>query len=283
VIPLPAAPQTKQDTVTTILFTDLDGTLLDRNDYSFDGALPALQRLRARNVPLILCSSKTRSEQLALRSRLGLDHPFIVEDGSAIYVERDYFPFDFPCDPVGDDMLVIPLSPRYARVRRVIRDVRIETGVELRGYGDLSDEEVAHVTGLSVAAAGRARAREFEETIVTPFNPQEASRVSKALAARGLRLSRGGRFMAVTGASDKGAAASILAELYRRVYGRVRLVGIGDSFNDGPLLRAMDLPALVQKDDSGWENIDVDGLQRVEGVGPEGWNRFVLELLSEPA
>ncbi|MDH4036897.1 MAG: hypothetical protein OEX18_12530 [Candidatus Krumholzibacteria bacterium] len=41
----------------------------------------------------------------------------------------------------------------------------------------------------------------------------------------------------------------------------------------------MDVPVLVQKDESGWEEVDVPGVTRVDGVGPAGWNRFVLELL----
>jgi len=45
-----------------VFFSDLDGTLLDARTYSFDAALPALGILRARRVPLVVCSSKTRTE-----------------------------------------------------------------------------------------------------------------------------------------------------------------------------------------------------------------------------
>ncbi len=263
----------------TVLFTDLDGTLLDRDTYDFQDALPALEEARRCGVPVVLCSSKTRAEQMELRGRLGINHPFIVEDGSAVYIERGYFPFEFVSDTANESLLVIRLAPRYIDVRRVIREVRNETGIDLRGYGDISDDEVARLTGLERDAAARARAREFEETIVTPLAEADRAVVSRALAGRGLRLSRGGRFLAVTGASDKGAAAAILADLYRQACGPVRLVGLGDSFNDRPLLRAMDVPVLVQKDASGWEQVDVPGVTRVEGVGPAGWNRFVLELL----
>ena len=44
-----------------IVFTDLDGTLLD-SVYSFRKALPALKAVKEKNIPLILCSSKTRAE-----------------------------------------------------------------------------------------------------------------------------------------------------------------------------------------------------------------------------
>ncbi len=262
-----------------IIFTDLDGTLLDRATYDCHAALPALDVIRTKNVPLVFCSSKTRAEQMELRERLGVGHPFIVEDGSAVYIDPGYFPFEFVCDRADDGMLVIRLGPVYDVVREAIRAIREETGIELTGYGDLTDEDVAERTGLDVESARRARQREFQESIVTPLAPDDAGTVGRALARRGLSLARGGRYYSVTGRSNKGAAALILAELYRRRDGDVRLVGIGDSFNDAALLRAMDVPVLVQKAPGTWEDIDVPNVVRVDDVGPAGWNRFVLSLL----
>ena len=48
-----------------IIFSDLDGTLLDHDDYRWQAADPALARLRAANIPLVLNSSKTVPEILA--------------------------------------------------------------------------------------------------------------------------------------------------------------------------------------------------------------------------
>ena len=126
-----------------VIYTDLDGTLLDRDTYDCHAALPALDVIRSRSVPLIFCSSKTRTEQMALRDRLCVYHPFIVEDGSAVCIDPGYFPFEFTCDRLPDGMLAIRLGPGYERVRAAIREVSDETGVDLTGYGDLSDDDVA--------------------------------------------------------------------------------------------------------------------------------------------
>ena len=66
-----------------IVFSDLDGTLLDHGNYSHSAAAPALARLRHLEVPLILASSKTAAEIVPLRDELGFsDCEAIVENGS---------------------------------------------------------------------------------------------------------------------------------------------------------------------------------------------------------
>jgi mannosyl-3-phosphoglycerate phosphatase len=71
-----------------LIFTDLDGTLLD-SSYSFNDALPALDLIRERAIPLIICSSKTRAEIEHYRKRLDNRHPFISENGGGFLSRRD--------------------------------------------------------------------------------------------------------------------------------------------------------------------------------------------------
>ncbi|MEE8044743.1 MAG: HAD-IIB family hydrolase, partial [Thermodesulfobacteriota bacterium] len=68
-----------------IVFTDLDGTLLDHRNYSFLQAIPALDLLKEKNIPLIICTSKTKSEIEHYRTTLQNNFPFISENGGAIY------------------------------------------------------------------------------------------------------------------------------------------------------------------------------------------------------
>jgi HAD superfamily hydrolase (TIGR01484 family) len=75
-----------------IIFTDLDGTLLD-SDYSFRKALPALKMIKAEAVPLVLCSSKTKMEIEQIRKKMTNSYPFISENGGGIYVPKGYFEF----------------------------------------------------------------------------------------------------------------------------------------------------------------------------------------------
>jgi len=68
-----------------IVFTDLDGTLLHPKTYSFDAAMPALKLIKEKDIPLILCSSKTRAEIEVYRKKLDNQHPFVSENGGGIF------------------------------------------------------------------------------------------------------------------------------------------------------------------------------------------------------
>jgi mannosyl-3-phosphoglycerate phosphatase len=76
-----------------VVFTDLDGTLLDHETYSYSPALEALDLLERQRIPLILCSSKTRAEIELIQGNLRLRHPFISENGGGVFMPRGYFPF----------------------------------------------------------------------------------------------------------------------------------------------------------------------------------------------
>jgi predicted mannosyl-3-phosphoglycerate phosphatase (HAD superfamily) len=123
--------------------------------------------------------------------------------------------------------------------------------------------------------------REFEETIVTPMSTEDADLLREKLKSHDLQLSRGGRFYAVTGETDKGMAVRKLTELFRSKLGDVTTVGIGDSANDLPMLAAVEQPILVQKSDGIWEENTLPNLRRVAGIGPSGWSEFVTELLGD--
>ncbi|MBK7940021.1 MAG: HAD hydrolase family protein [Lewinellaceae bacterium] len=75
-----------------VVFTDLDGTLIDHHTYGIEGSREAMRKLAGRNAPLVFCSSKTFAEQVHLQRALGIFQPFIFENGSAAAVPRGFFP-----------------------------------------------------------------------------------------------------------------------------------------------------------------------------------------------
>lgn len=252
-----------------IVISDLDGTLLDPLTYSFGEALPAVDYLKRTGIPLILCSSKTRSEIELYRERLGNTDPFISENGGGIFIPERYFPFD----TVGEQRsryTVITLGKPYAGIRKVFSRLREQTMAKVRGFGDMTSSEVAAITGLPLSEAVLALNREFDEPFVFEEEKNREMFLSAIMAA-GLSWTKGSIYHAL-GDNDKGKAVGVLKGFFKKAFGPVRTIGIGDSMNDLPMLRAVDCPVLVQKKGGGYEKgIEVPGLILAQGAGPEGW------------
>jgi len=268
-----------------VFFSDLDGTLLDARTYSFDAALPALGILRARRVPLVVCSSKTRAEIEHYRRKLGNPDPFITENGGAIFIPRGYFSQGTALPAPGEEdetgaHRVIRLGARYRDLRKAVVELR-EEGFDVRGFGDMAPEEIAAATGLSKNEAVMAGMREFDEPFVFRGGGKKREKLVNAIKAKGFNTTEG-LFFHILGASDKGRAVSILIDMYRKEYGEIVTVALGDSPNDLPMLQCVDHPVIVEKDGGGYHpRFSTEDFERAEGAGPEGWNRAVMKFLEE--
>jgi mannosyl-3-phosphoglycerate phosphatase len=266
-----------------VIFTDLDGTLLDHSTYSFEPARPALEALAAAGVPVVPCTSKTRAETERWRRALGNADPFIVENGGAAFVPEGYFGPGAIFDRRDGGYGVLEFGCPYAGLRRALEAIRAATGLPLRGFGDMPVDEIAARCGFSRQDAALAAKREYDEPFIGA-DPGSLPAVVSAAGAEGLRVVSGGRFHHLVGDSDKGKAVLALRELYVQDRGPVRTVGLGDSPNDEPMFRAVDLPVVVRRPDGGhFDALHLPGLGVAPYAGPEGWREAVLGLLRDMA
>lgn len=273
----------------TVIFTDLDGTLLDDSTYSFDAALPALELAGRKDVPVVICSSKTRGEIIYYKEMLDNNDPFITENGGGIFIPKNYFDITpgrknmagCTTGPLEvretGDYYVIRLGASYRELRRAVATLR-EQGFVIRGFGDMTADEISLLTGLCADETLMALERDFDEPFV--FKGDEQALVS-AIGKMGLSCTKG-KFFHILGDNDKGKAVAILEGFYREKFGDILSVAVGDSPNDLPMLMVVDHPVIVRKPGGYYEPIiDLPGMIRAEGVGPEGWNKEILKLLRE--
>ena len=68
----------------TLIFTDLDGSLLDRDTFKFDEIKDYLKKLLSKGIFIIPNTSKTEKEILEFNNELGSNLPYISENGAAI-------------------------------------------------------------------------------------------------------------------------------------------------------------------------------------------------------
>lgn len=264
-----------------MIFTDLDGTLLDHDTYDWTPARPALDALAAREVPVVLCSSKTRAEMRALAQAMGLQAPLIVENGGGVWLPPSWS-LPLPDDAAAVDTgWVVALGAPAGQLRPALRQLAERARVTLRGFGEMDAHEVAARTGLPLDTATLAMQREFSEPFVAEHAP--AMEVLDAAARDlGLRVTRGGRFFHLIGPSDKGHAVRVVSRwLGTRTVGRT--LGFGDAPNDLPLLQAVDTPVIVPRPDHTPHPDLVAALPDAiiaPAPGPRGWNAVALQWLT---
>ena len=248
-----------------IVFSDLDGTLLDHDTYRHDLAKPALDRLKTAGIPLVLASSKTAAEMLPLRAELGFDHcPLICENGAGII-------------PGGtreapDDDVYAKLRAKLERVPENLREL-------FEGFGDMSTERLADVTGLDPEACQRAAARQFSEPGIWHGSNTMQDLFLAALALAGVQARRGGRFLTLSfGFNKVDQMARILAD-----WNRDTVIALGDAPNDAEMLKAADYAVIIPNDQGNampqLKAADTPRIIRADRPGPAGWNASINELL----
>lgn len=259
----------------TVIFTDLDGTLLD-SEYSLRSALPVINRIRDEAIPLVPVTSKTRAEVESLMNALSIKGPFIAENGGGVYIPEGTLPFPVKGEK-RDGMRIIRLGVDYHEIRAAFVDIRDKTGFRMTGFADISPEEITVRTGLPVEEARLAKLRDFDEAFFLDSGSVEA--LKPLVESRGLTLTRG-RVLHMTGPNDKGKAIGILKDVFRAVFGKVVTIGLGDAENDIPLLKSVDYPVLVKNREGGYEKAEgISNLIKADGIGPEGWAKAVTGIL----
>jgi mannosyl-3-phosphoglycerate phosphatase len=266
-----------------LVVTDLDGTLLDEETYGFADARPALAALRARGIPLVLCSSKTQVEMQRAAAALETDGPLIVENGGAIVVPGG-FPAPLPAGGrPGDGAFVVPLGAPRSELVAALPAIAREAGVRVRPFAQMTAGEVSALTGLAEGEAALALRREWDEPFVVEEGPggeARDERLDPAARRRGLRVTRGGRLHHLTGPVDKGEAVRRLLALLPPEPGVV--LGLGDAANDLSMLQAVDRAIVVPRRDGGIDSVLAAALpeaERAPAPGPAGWNAAVLAVL----
>lgn len=253
-----------------ILFSDLDGTLLDHDSYAWEAARPALEQLKQRQVPLVLTTSKTLAEVSLLAHELHNYYPCIVENGAGV-AWPTIVPQEYELETLGVDRkrLLEVLQPLHA-------------DFEFRSCAQMNTEEFVQLTGLESAAAERAMRRDFSEPFIWKDDVARVEEFIQRVESQGLNILQGGRFYHLMGQADKGRAMERVTRVWRDGDSRSRTVALGDSQNDVAMLKMADFAVVVRSAHQEPPEFSPRGTRLVtEKIGPEGWNEAVLNLLEQ--
>ena len=246
-----------------LVFSDLDGTLLDHATYAWQPAAPVLARLRDEGCGVVLASSKTAAEIAPLRAEIGFaDWPAIVENGGGMLDPGE--------DGRGNDAT-------YRELRATL--ARLPSG--FHGFGDMTPEDIVEHTGLAPEAARKAQARQFSEPGLWTGDTEKLDAFTKAAEDEGLTVQRGGRFLTL---SFGGTKADRMDEIIAR-YAPIHTVALGDAPNDTQMLSKADYGVIVKNPASpGVPTLPGEAtghVRRSTLAGPDGWAEVMSELIHE--
>lgn len=248
-----------------VVLTDLDGTLLDHDSYDWRPAEPALQALQLLRIPIIAVTSKTAAELVSLRTDIPYLAPLMACENGAVVID------DRPDSP-GREILGEATSTLIGWFEQAC----LETGAEGIGFHQASDQQVADWTGLSLASASLARAREASLPVYFPKDWSARAAFIGAVEARGGQVLEGGRFLHLAGKADKGTALRWMSRRLRTS----QTIALGDGGNDDAMLAAATIAIRIPTVGARRPE-SLTAIRRASLPGPAGWNEAVLSLLEQ--
>ncbi len=252
----------------TLLFSDVDGTLLDRHGrYAMTAAelSPFLDRLS-----IVLASSRTVLELSRNQRALGIDGPVVAENGAVIAMPWAAAGTLPGTREVIDDRewCVLRRGPSAEAIRDVVRATAAGLGTPVVDQIDVEPTLGRDCSVLVRPAPGHDHAS---------LDPLTA-----ALTAHGYAVASGGSWLAVTRDADKGIGARVLLEA-QSVAGwqQPPIAAVGDADNDVPLLWMAERRFVIRRPDGSWhpELQAIPSVRLLLPPGIAGW-RDVIETIA---
>ena len=211
--------------------TDVDGTLMDHS-YDFTPAKDTIKFLQELSIPVILCTSKTAAEVQVIRKELNLTDPYIVENGAAIYGES--------LNKVNGEII---LGEKYEILENILSIISDEINYDLIPLNNISDQEAVKLTGLKGHSLKLMRDRHWSMPFLNPPETKEKE-INIHCKRFNVEIFRGNRMSHMLSVnSNKGKAIKALKEYVNNP--NIKIIGLGDSPNDLPLLLNSDYKIVI--------------------------------------
>jgi mannosyl-3-phosphoglycerate phosphatase len=252
-----------------IVFTDLDGTLIDHDTYDWGPAQDALAALKQQSAAVVLASSKTAVEIAALRSTLGLEAwPAIVENGAG---------------QLAPHINEAPDTSHYSRLRAILAAAPADLRALFFGFGDASLGELVEMTGLSLDAARLAQQRAYSEPGLWHGTKDQQTAFLAYLETHGVSAQQGGRFLTLSFGRNKVDQMRLILSTYQPKHS----IALGDAPNDIQMLEAAEFGVIIHNPHRPplprLKGEDTGHIIRTTAAGPVGWNLAMREFLTRLA
>ena len=248
-----------------IVFTDLDGSLLDHETYGYEPALPALERLQRNGVPIVPVTSKTLEEIELLQ--LPFDQPYRIGENGMV---------------IESDSKVEVQGVSYDAITAFIEQLPESLRENIYGFDAMSVEDVIHHTGLNHSQATAAKARQATEPFLWTGEEQELEGLKLLAAQQQLFITQGGRFYHLMGKGNKQTALQKVLDAAYSSSDPVT-IALGDGPNDAEMLGFAEYGVIIPNPSGASVSVaEAKGeIVQATHAGPAGWNAALHTILDE--
>jgi mannosyl-3-phosphoglycerate phosphatase family protein len=267
-----------------LVFTSLDGYMIDPSVEGIQTILPALELLHGREVPHIAVTVRSAVEIAPILEALDHDDPFIVESGAAIYLPAERFKINFSYQNSDDKFKIVEFGLARAAILEKLPILRDQYHLDVWSLSELNQDQAAQIIGLSAEEIERVKNRKYTEPIIFNGSGDEIPQLQAAVESLRMHLSRHDRYFVLTGDHNSGGAVSFLLQLYREEFPNTTLIsiGLGDGILSAPMLHTVDTPVLVRLPGGHFDDrVGRHGMKFTRESGPVGWNQAVIALVTE--
>ena len=269
--------------ITLIIFTDIDGTLIN-NDTFYEGAnIEIAETLSEHNHILIYNSSKTFNEIALMQKKFNTSFPFICETGGGIYHKNL---FNQVSDKLRAGYSIMYEAKKIEMYKDIIEEeIQKNFKNDLDMFDTLPLDEKSRLSGLRGNDLNLASERDFSMLITWKSDELRYSTFESVLHGYGLKLIKGGRFCHICTSHDKGWAVTFFLNQMKSsgVYNKIVTIGIGDSTNDFEMLSNVDYACVVKSENTGelMKKIENSKIVLSTNYAPEGWAECIQNIFSQ--
>ena len=256
-----------------IIFTDLDGSLLHRDNFKFDEIKDYIKDLIDNGIIIIPNTSKTEKEVKEFIKELGSELPFISENGSSIH-GLNLINANFPNK--------IILSRDKQELHEIFNSkVPRELKDKCKFVSNMNTGQQINIFGLQDNNLKNALNRKYTIPFLFEGNKIEKNELLKILRSLSLNMQDGGRVLNLGDNTNKVKAMNQVIKIYKKVENKIKVIAVGDNFNDLDMLRNCDIPCLVFNDQFKKDQINLDNLIVSNKPSPEGWADVIKTALAK--
>ncbi|KTF11630.1 HAD-IIB family hydrolase [Pseudoalteromonas sp. 10-33] len=273
---------TSDDTLQPIIFTDLDGTLLDHTDYNTSNVSELLQQLQSAHIPVVFNTSKTFCEVVEIKNELNIQQPFIVENGAAVFIPQSYFELKpIGCKEVGGYWCYALASP-LSSLLNDLDSLDAQYKAHYKLFSELSSEQISELTGLNNAQARRAQTRDYSDPLYWYGSNELLNTFVSDVTALGYDIKIGGRFIHIAKNTDKSAAQQWLVKQFTQHFRKpLTVIALGDSDNDKQMLEHADIAIIINNPSSKKPvKLSHNKARYSQSPAPQGWIEEITTLPS---